>query len=75
MPAEKQMDLDGDSCPDCHQPLEIVAVNFRLFGEAFALFVCPGCGLVKRETRDEARRKLRRRISALETLLTKLYRS
>jgi hypothetical protein len=72
--AETHSDLD-DNCSHCHRPLEIVAVNFRFFGPNTALFVCRGCGLVKREARDEARRKLRRRIIVLETLLTKLHRS
>ena len=36
---------------------------------------CPGCGLVKRETREKARRKIHRRLIVLETLLTKLHRS
>ena len=75
MLVKKHSDLDTDTCPHCNQPLEIAAVNPTFFGQSVVLFVCPGCGLVKRETRDKARQQLRRRISVLEALLTQLYRS
>ena len=68
----RAVDADADRCPNCHEPFEISAVSFNFLGQSMLLFVCPGCGLAKGETRDEARRKLRGRINVLEVLLRKL---
>ena len=40
---------DGDNCPYCLQPFQIVAINFTLLGPARALMVCSDCGLVQAE--------------------------
>ena len=60
---------ESDYCPDCKELLEIAAINLTLSGRNVALFVCPNCGLARAETRNEARSKLRLRISALERML------
>jgi hypothetical protein len=60
---------ESDYCPDCKELLEIAAINLTLSGRNVALFVCPYCGLARAETRNEARSKLRLRISALERML------
>ena len=43
--------------------------NVDIDGKDYALFVRPNCGLARAETRNEARSKLRPRISALERML------
>ena len=63
----------SDECPHCKRPFEIVAVDLSLSkGNVAALFVCPDCGMTRPETPDEARRKVRRRIPALENMLKTL---
>jgi hypothetical protein len=66
---------EPDVCPYCKRPFEITAVKLSLLGRVVALFVCPGCGLARAETRDKARRKLRSRISALGRMLREQKRS
>jgi transposase-like protein len=70
--AENKFAHEPDDCPHCKRPFEIVAVKFTLLGRNVALFICPGCGLARAETRDEARRKLRGRIFELERMLREL---
>jgi hypothetical protein len=69
---EKEKEQASDYCPHCIQLLEIAALNFKLFRPPIALFVCPGCGLTKAETRAKAPINLRGRVALLERLLTAL---
>jgi hypothetical protein len=64
--------LGSDHCPHCNLPFEIAAVDLSLVSGNTLLFVCPGCGLTRAESRTEARRKLRARIAELSRLLVEL---
>jgi hypothetical protein len=70
--AENKYSHESDDCPHCKRAFEIAAVKFSLLGRNVALFVCPGCGLAKAETRDEARRRLRSRIVELDRMVSQL---
>ena len=72
MSVEDKRSDESDYCPDCKGLLEIAAINLTLSGRNVALFVCPNCGLTRAETRNEARSKLRHRISTLERMLWEL---
>ena len=61
-----------DHCPHCNLPFEIGAVDLSLVSGNTLLFLCPGCGLTRAESRTEARRKLRARIDELSRLLVEL---
>jgi transposase-like protein len=69
---ENKFAHEPDVCPYCKRPFEITAVKLSLLGRNVALFVCPTCGLARAETLDEARSKLRHRVSALERMLWEL---
>jgi hypothetical protein len=71
---EHEKEQATDYCPHCIQLLEIAALDFKLIRPPIALFVCPGCGFTKAETRAEARINLRGRVVSLERLLTALRR-
>ena len=72
MSVENNRSHESDDCPHCKRLLEIAAINLTLSGRNVALFICPNCGLARAETRNEARSKLRNRISALERMLWEL---
>jgi predicted RNA-binding Zn-ribbon protein involved in translation (DUF1610 family) len=69
---ENKRSHESDDCLHCKRPLEIAAIKLTLLGRNVALFVCPNCGLAMAENRDEARSKLRHRISTLERMLWEL---
>ena len=58
-----------DCCPNCDLAFEIAAADLSIISGNILLYVCPGCGLTKAESRMEARRKMRARIAELSRLL------
>jgi hypothetical protein len=48
---------DGDNCPYCLQPFQIVAVNFNLLRPARPLMVCSDCGLIQAEQKRPAEKR------------------
>jgi hypothetical protein len=60
--AESSFEIE--TCPYCLFRREIVAIKYRLFGPATALFVCPSCGSASAEPNGFKNKKpgrLRRR--------------
>jgi hypothetical protein len=72
MSLQNKCSHESDDCPHCKRPFDIAAVSYDFLNLNVVLFVCPGCGLVEAETPENAQRKLRIRISALDQLLREL---
>ena len=72
MSVENKRSDESDDCPHCRRLFDIAAIKLSLLGRNGALFVCPNCGLARADPPDEARSKLRDRMSSFDRMLRKL---